>query len=85
VRVVVSFEQELARTIAALGYGRREIASGMDAIDIKIDGLVFDRANYDADGEVLFLARGASTRRPTRRSRRRATASATTPWAASSA
>jgi hypothetical protein len=28
----------------------------MDARNIKIDGLVFDRANYDADGDVLYLA-----------------------------
>jgi YD repeat-containing protein len=30
----------------------------MDAMNIKIDGLVFDRASYDADGDVLYLARG---------------------------
>lgn len=29
-------------------------------MNIRIDGLVFDRANYDADGDVLYLARGAS-------------------------
>ena len=29
-------------------------------MNIKIDGLVFDRANYDADGDVLYLARGES-------------------------
>ncbi|MEA2369789.1 MAG: hypothetical protein QOH12_183 [Solirubrobacteraceae bacterium] len=27
---------------------------------IEIDGLSFDRANYDADGDVLYLARGDS-------------------------
>lgn len=32
----------------------------MDALNIKINGLVFDRANYDADGDVLYLARGGS-------------------------
>ena len=32
----------------------------MDAVNVKIDGLVFDRANYDADGDVLYLARGES-------------------------
>lgn len=32
----------------------------MDAMNIKIDGLVFDRANYDADGDLLYLARGES-------------------------
>jgi uncharacterized protein YuzE len=32
----------------------------MAAMNIKIDGLVFDRANYDADGDVLYLARGES-------------------------
>jgi uncharacterized protein YuzE len=32
----------------------------MDAMNIRIDGLVFDRANYDADGDVLYLARGES-------------------------
>ncbi len=30
----------------------------MDALNIEIDGLSFDRANYDADGDVLYLARG---------------------------
>jgi len=29
-------------------------------MNIRIDGLVFDRANYDADGDVLYLARGES-------------------------
>jgi uncharacterized protein YuzE len=29
-------------------------------MNIKIDGLVFDRASYDADGDVLYLARGES-------------------------
>ena len=33
----------------------------MDALNIKINGLVFDRANYDEDGDVLYLARGEST------------------------
>jgi uncharacterized protein YuzE len=33
----------------------------MDAMNIKIDGLIFDRANYDADGDVLYLARGESS------------------------
>lgn len=32
----------------------------MDAMNIKIDGLVFDRASYDADGDVLYLTRGES-------------------------
>jgi len=32
----------------------------MDAVNVKINGLVFDRANYDADGDVLYLARGES-------------------------
>ncbi|HSZ70591.1 MAG TPA: DUF2283 domain-containing protein [Solirubrobacteraceae bacterium] len=27
---------------------------------VKIDDLVFDRANYDADGDVLYLTRGES-------------------------
>jgi uncharacterized protein YuzE len=29
-------------------------------MNVRIDGLVFDRANYDADGDVLYLARGES-------------------------
>lgn len=33
----------------------------MDAVNVKINGLVFDRANYDADGDVLYLARGETT------------------------
>ncbi len=32
----------------------------MDAMYIEIDGLTFDRADYDADGDVLYLARGES-------------------------
>jgi uncharacterized protein YuzE len=32
----------------------------MESMNIKIDGLVFERANYDADGDVLYLARGDS-------------------------
>ena len=31
----------------------------MDHLRIEIDGLVFDRADYDAEGDVLYLARGA--------------------------
>jgi len=27
---------------------------------VKIDDLLFDRANYDADGDVLYLTRGES-------------------------
>jgi uncharacterized protein YuzE len=27
---------------------------------VKIDDLVFDRAKYDADGDVLYLGRGSS-------------------------
>jgi len=27
---------------------------------VKIDDLVFERANYDADGDVLYLTRGES-------------------------
>ena len=30
-------------------------------MNVKINGLVFDRANYDADGDVLYLARGETT------------------------
>lgn len=30
----------------------------MDHLSIEIDGLVFDRANYDVEGDVLYLARG---------------------------
>ena len=29
-------------------------------MNVKIDDLVFDRANYDADGDVLYLARGST-------------------------
>jgi uncharacterized protein YuzE len=32
----------------------------MDALNIKINGFAFDRANYDADADVLYLARGES-------------------------
>ena len=30
-------------------------------MNVKINGLVFDRANYDADGDVLYIARGETT------------------------
>jgi len=33
----------------------------MDAVNVKINGLVFDRANYDVEGDVLYLARGETT------------------------
>ena len=33
----------------------------MDAVNVKINGLVFDRAKYDADGDVLYLARDETT------------------------
>ena len=32
----------------------------MDSMKVKIDDLLFDRANYDADGDVLYLTRGES-------------------------
>jgi uncharacterized protein YuzE len=38
----------------------RKLASRVDATHIEIDGLVFDRADADADGDVLHLARGES-------------------------
>ena len=32
----------------------------MNGMNIKIGGLVFDRASYDDDGDVLYLAHGES-------------------------
>jgi uncharacterized protein YuzE len=32
----------------------------MENMKVKIDDVIFDRANYDADGDVLYLARGTS-------------------------
>jgi uncharacterized protein YuzE len=32
----------------------------MDTMNINIDGLVFDRGDYDAEGDVLYLGRGES-------------------------
>lgn len=29
-------------------------------MNVKIDDLIFDRGNYDAEGDVLYLARGTS-------------------------
>lgn len=29
-------------------------------MNVKIDDLIFDRGNYDAEGDVLYLARGAA-------------------------
>jgi uncharacterized protein YuzE len=34
----------------------------MDAMNVKIDDLVFDRGDYDAEGDVLYLARGKTSR-----------------------
>lgn len=31
-------------------------------MNVKIDDLVFDRVDYDADGDVLYLARGGTDR-----------------------
>jgi uncharacterized protein YuzE len=33
----------------------------MDTMKVKIDDLIFDRGNYDAEGDVLYLARGATS------------------------
>jgi uncharacterized protein YuzE len=30
----------------------------MDTMNVKIDDLIFDRGNYDAEGDVLYLGRG---------------------------
>jgi uncharacterized protein YuzE len=30
----------------------------MDAMNVKIDDLIFDRGHYDAEGDVLYLGRG---------------------------
>jgi hypothetical protein len=32
----------------------------MDTMDVRIDDPIFERANYDADGDVLHLARGST-------------------------
>lgn len=32
----------------------------MDAMNIKIDDLIFDRGDYDADSDVLYLGRGGT-------------------------
>jgi uncharacterized protein YuzE len=34
----------------------------MDTMNVRIDELVFDRADYDADADVLYLARGKTDR-----------------------
>ena len=44
-----------------VGVRARTITFRMDAMNIIIDGLAFDRADYDADGDVLYLARGESS------------------------
>lgn len=33
----------------------------METMNVKIDDLVFDRGNYDADGDVLYLGRGKTS------------------------
>jgi hypothetical protein len=48
---------------------------------ITIDDLVFDRAKYDADGDVLYLGRGTSHAAAARHKLPRDTASATDPTA----
>jgi uncharacterized protein YuzE len=32
----------------------------VDSVSVTIDGLSFDRVDYDSDGDVLYLARGSS-------------------------
>jgi uncharacterized protein YuzE len=32
----------------------------MDTMNVKIDDLIFDRGNYDAEGDVLYLGRGTT-------------------------
>jgi uncharacterized protein YuzE len=55
--VVVDFEEQPARVVTALGMDTK-VARRIDAVNVNITGLVFDRANYDVDGDVLYLARG---------------------------
>lgn len=38
----------------------RTITKRMDSMKVKIDELVFDGANYDAEGDVLYFTRGHS-------------------------
>ena len=47
--------------VTALDYGHGTIPRRMDGMNVKIDDLIFDHANYDADGDVLYLARGNTT------------------------
>lgn len=56
--VVIDFSDTPARIVTRPRIRPRTIAGGMDRMSIQIDGLIFDRANYDADGDVLYLARG---------------------------
>ena len=34
----------------------------MDTMNVKIDDLLFDHGDYDADGDVLYLSRGDTNR-----------------------
>jgi uncharacterized protein YuzE len=38
----------------------RALPGRMDAMNVKIDDLTFDRGHYDADADVLYLGRGAT-------------------------
>jgi uncharacterized protein YuzE len=56
--VVLDFEQEPAPNCDRARIRTRTISKRMAAMNVKIDNLIFDRANHDADGDVLYLARG---------------------------
>lgn len=51
--VVVSYEQTPARMISV--FANRKDPKDMERVNIKIGALTFDRADYDADSDVLYL------------------------------
>ena len=57
---VVSYGQQPARIITALAI--RKDPEAMEAVNIRIGPLIFDHADYDADGDVLYLHVGQPQR-----------------------
>jgi hypothetical protein len=51
--VVVSFEQQPGRIITAVA--TRKDPHGVEAVNVKIGPLVFDHADCDSEGDVLYL------------------------------
>ena len=53
---VVSYERKPARMISV--FANRKDPKDMERVNITIGPLTFDRANYDAENDVLYLHSG---------------------------